>query len=340
MTHESGKRPERIVVISNPASGHNRKAFDGFQHRIAGTSGLQHFVTRNAAQADRIVETLQLEASDVLVINGGDGTAAHIFGLVLTHWPDGARPLLMVLPGGTANMTAGDLGIASNACLGERRFLRWLAEGCPLDVPQVERSVLKVKFQPKGQTHYGMFLGTGAIMQGTRFAHDSVHSRGLGGQGSLGLVLLRTLWGLTRQDPAFCRGVTTRLAVNQVDNGRPDVSAPIKRPDRELLVLAASTLERLFLGIRPFWAKGSGSIGLTTVRFGAPRFVSTFISIICGRPNQRATSKNGYESYRTNSFHLWQDGALNLDGELIEAERSKGPVTVNAEGPLRFLRPR
>ena len=185
-----------------------------------------------------------------------------------------------------------------------------------------------------------VFLGTGAIMQGTQFAHNSLHTHGLRGEASLGLTLFRTVWGLARQDPDFFQGVTTRLALNGTSAEGGTEPAPIERPDSELIVLAAGTLKRLFLGIRPFWAQGPGAIGLTTIRFGAPRFLRTFISIIRGRPNHQAKRDNGYESYRADSFHFWQDGPFNLDGELLEARRDKGPVTVTAEGPLQFLQPR
>jgi hypothetical protein len=340
MTGKHSRKASRVVVISNPASGHNRKTFARLEKHIAGIPELEHHITRSAGHADRVIAEMRLNTPDVIVINGGDGTAAHLFGLVLRHWPAGERPLLMVLPGGTANMTAGDLGVAAQARLGRRRFLRWVARGCPLNIPRVECPVLRVEPYPGATSHFGMFLGTGAIMQGTRFAQSSLHARGFRGETSLGLTLFRTIWGLVRQDPEFFQGVSTRLALHGTQAGGDTLPAPIERADQELVVLAASTLKRLFLGIRPFWAPGPGPIGLTTVRFGAPRFLSTFISIIRGRPNRQALPSNGYDSFRADSFQFWQDGPFNLDGEVIEARRDRGPVTVTAEGPLRFLKPR
>ena len=49
--------------------------------------------------------------SGVLAINGGDGTVAAILGALLESKPFVTPPLIALLPGGTANMSAGDVGL-------------------------------------------------------------------------------------------------------------------------------------------------------------------------------------------------------------------------------------
>ena len=326
-------RPTRAVLISNPASGHNRRAWARLQPRLAHYPQLEQHITRSVDEAGALIRRLADSDTQVLAINGGDGTLACLLGLLLQHWPHEHWPALIVLPGGTANMSAGDVGAAGSPRRAWRRFFHWLEQGCPLDGPAHERHIMQVEGLADGRIHYGMFLGTGAIMQATQYAHSKVHARGLGGEISLGLTLARTLWGLARRDPRFYQPTQVRLRVSGGSSG-----TATEREETPMLILAASTLERLFLGIRPFWGEGPDALGLTTIRAGAAHFPRTFASILRGRPNRHASPGNGYESFRTMRFELDFDGQLNLDGELLTADRAQGPVTVAARGPFRFLR--
>jgi hypothetical protein len=191
---------------------------------------------------------------------------------------------------------------------------------------------MRVTGAADGHIRHGMFLGTGAIMQATRFAHKNVHSRGLGGEISLGIILIRAVWGLVRQDPRFYQ--PTHVAMT-VQNG---VGAEITRDKAPMLILVASTLGRLFLGIRPFWAKDEAPIGLTAIRGGARRFARAFPSVLRGHPNRHVTVENGYESFRGARIELRFDGELNLDGELFATSGGDVPLVIEAEGPIRFLR--
>lgn len=321
------------VLISNPSSGHNRRTFERRRQRLAQYPQLEQHVTRSAADAATLIRQLAATQPQVLAVNGGDGTLACLLGLLLQHWPAGRYPTLLVLPGGTANMSAGDVGVAGSPRRAWKRFFRWLDRGCPLDGPVSERHIMQVEGLTDGHTHYGMFLGTGAIMQATQYAHSKVHARGLGGEISLGLTLARTLWGLARRDPRFYQPTPVRLQLPAAGG-----SDAVEQAETPMLILAASTLERLFLGIRPFWGTGAGAVGLTTIQAGAAHFPRAFASILRGRPNRYVQPQAGYESFRSDRLELGFDGMFNLDGELLQTDPSRGPLTVTARGPFRFLR--
>jgi len=328
MTHPN------ICVISNPTSGNNRKWQARIEARLARYDHVRHHVTRSPQEAEALVPDLAAMQPDVVVINGGDGTIAAALGMILGHWAHDRLPLIIVLPGGTANMTAGDIGTASSHRRALKRFFAWLDRGAPLDGDIRERHIMRVDGAADGQVRYGMFMGTGAIMQATKFAHSEVHSRGLGGEISLGMILIRSVWGLLRQDPKFYQ--PTHVAMQMTGAG----GAQVSRDEAPMLILVASTLERLFLGIRPFWASDKAPIGLTAIRGGAARFARAFPSVLRGRPNRHVTAENGYESFRAGQIALRFEGELNLDGELFASSGPDAPLVITAEGPLRFLRPR
>lgn len=323
----------RVSVLSNAVSGNNRKGLEAVTARLAAYPDVTHHVTRSPNEARALMPGLRTEAPDVVVINGGDGTIAATLGLMLEQWRAEALPLIMLLPGGTANMTAGDIGLASSPARALDRLCAWLDRGAPLPGADIRsRHIMRVEGAADGAVRHGMFLGTGAIMQATRFAHDKVHSRGLGGEISLGLILIRALWGLIRQDPRFYQPTPVGLALN-------GATGPITRDAAPMLILVASTLDRLFLGMRPFWARASGRIGLTAIEGGAARFGRTILSVLRGRPNRHATPENGYESFRADRIEMYLDGEVNLDGELFVTAGGENPLIVSVEGPIRFLRP-
>jgi len=331
----------RVLLISNAGSGHNRRDFADFEQRIGRYPWVTHVTTTSPGEADACLAAWQEAPPDYLIINGGDGTAAHIFGLVINLWAPPQRPPLVVLPGGTANMTAGDLGLSGSRKKALKRLFRWLDRGCREAGAPIQRWVMRLEPYPGAQPHYGVFLGAGVIVQATQYAHQSVHSRGLGGGISLGLVLLRTVWGLMRRDPRFYQSLGVDFSLEQARTGGAPEAEPTRLSGhREMVILVASSLERLFLGINPFWVGGRQPLRLTFVDEGATRFLSTFISIIRGRVNSHAQPKNGYQSYRAASARLSFDGQFNMDGEIIEVSRARGPAQLSAQGPLNFVRPR
>jgi len=324
----------RVVVISNATSGGNRKRRIWLEARLAARPQVAHHVTHSLEEAEALVPALADEAPEVLAINGGDGTIATVVGLVVRHWPAERWPLIIVLPGGTANMTAGDIGLRGSHRRALRRFLHWLDRGAPLDCDIRTRHIMEVAGAADGKLRHGMFLGTGAIMQATHFAHRNVHSRGLSGEFSLGLVLVRAVWGLIRREPRFYQ--PTEVAM-KIEDG---THAPVTRPPAPMLILVASTLERLFLGIRPFWGGGEGAIRLTAIGGGAARLPRAFLSVLRGRPNRHVSAENGYESFRSGRTELRLEGELNLDGEIFATAGREAPLVITTAGPIRFLRPR
>jgi len=260
----------------------------------------------------------------VLAINGGDGTASYILGQLLESELFDTLPLIVLLPGGTANMNAGDIGARGSLWRATERFCQWCEGERGTAGLLAQRALMRVMVAGEEAPRYGMFLGGGAIIQGTEYAHREVHARGLRDDFSLALTTLRTVWGVLRNDPAFNRHVTVQLALG-------DGAATT----HDTLILAISTLQRLAFGMRPFWGTGPGAIRITVFEQGCSRFARTFFSIVRGRPGRNAVPESGYISHNADTVRLQLDGKLNLDGEILVA---RGQVDISASRPLDFLK--
>ncbi len=317
-----------LGVISNPASRGNRKNLAKIEALLAKQPGIQHRTTAHSTEIQSTLQAFADRAINVLAINGGDGTVAAVLAQLLSNSPFEQPPRVMVLPGGTANMTAADVGMNGNLLRAVTRLGKW-AQGNQPDCQLLKRSVLRVQPGPQQAASYGMFMGAGIIMQGTEYAHKEIHSRGLGDQLSLGLGLVRTVWGWLRHDPQFYQPV--RLGYS-LDDAAETV-------EQDTVLLLISTLQRLFLGIRPYWGREPGALRLTTIRDPAAHLLRALPAVLRGRPNRFVSPQAGYLSHNAQQhITLYMDGSYNLDGEIFHARRAAGPVIISNGGEITFLK--
>jgi diacylglycerol kinase (ATP) len=313
-----------VGLISNPASGHNRDQFEAIRARIEQHSSIHHRITHSPADIAPALQDLAARKIEVLAINGGDGTVSAILGELLESRLFAKPPLIALLPGGTANMNAGDIGVRGSLKQAVGRFCRWCAGERDITGKATQRALLRVLLSNIEHPLYGMFLGSGAVVHGAEYAHQEIHSRGLRDDFSLALGTLRTVWGVLRDDPAFNRHVAITLTLDDREPVQCDT-----------LILAVSTLQRLAFGMRPFWSTEPGTIRLTLMEQGCTRFARTFFSIVRGRPNRNAVPGSGYISHNASRIRLEMTGKINLDGELLEVAEA---VEISASTPLEFLR--
>lgn len=318
-----------IGLISNPNSGHNRTQFPQIEARVSRCDNVVHCITQSANDIDGALRELARQDIDVLAINGGDGTNSAVLGAVLESRLFSPLPTIALLPGGTANMNAGDVGIPGKLMSAVERFCRWCESQSTNTgddrhgTRYASRPLLKIQQEAEDPARYSMFLGGGAIIHGTQYAHENIHSRGLRDDFSLALGTLRTVWGVIRNDPKFNRHVSIAIGCDD---------QPAESFDS--LILVVSTLQRLAFGMRPFWSTEPGELRLTLFEQGCKHFGRTFVSIIRNRPNRYAKPIHGYRSHNAQRITLSLTGQLNLDGEILEVD---GPLTITPTDAFEFL---
>ena len=273
---------------------------------------------------------MQANPPELLAVNGGDGTVAAVLTALLLERPFPRLPLLALLRGGTTNMTAGDVG-ASEALLPSLR--RLLDPSGELEGTVVERPVLRVDVSPEGPTQFGMFFGTGAIVRGIEFCHRRVHSRGLRDSLAPALCTLRVLWAMARGDERYAAPRPTTVT-GRVGEGR----AGGGEEEQDYLLVLASSLERLFAGLRPYWGDADGAFYHSRLRARPGHALRTLPPLFWGRAGRFATPGHGYYSGKLDSLSLEMDGPVTVDGEVYQASRRAGPVRVSVGGRVGFLR--
>ncbi len=326
-TDNADQRSRIVGLISNPNSRRNRANLHEVETIVANQPNIHHRVSADSEAITAILEDFAHQGVNTLAINGGDGTTAQVFTALQQSTVFARPPTIILLPGGTTNMNAADAGLRGSLPDSVRRMTAW-THGEDGHTERLQRSLLKVCGANEGRALYGMFFGTGAIISGIEYCHSNIHTLGIGDELAPGLVVLRTLWGILRNDARFSQPSAIGIEVD----GR-DVGA--NRPVVQLLI---TSLQRLFLGLRPFWGREPGQLRCTWMEHPSRRVLRAFPALLRGKPNRHVCEQNGYYSHNAEDIRLQLDGMFTLDGEMHGASRAQGPLIVSNGGTLEFVR--
>lgn len=320
----------RVACLTNPDSGRNRRRLAEVRALLRQYPEVLHREVRGQAEVSAALAEMAADPPAVLAVNSGDGTVQAVLTALLLDRPFAELPRLVLLRGGTTNMTASDVGPGDRLLTALHRLLDPARD---LEAEVVERPVLRVDVSPAGPTRCGMFFGTGAIVRGIEFCHRNVHSRGLRDGLAPGLCTLRVLWAMARGDDRYAAGRPMTVT------GRAGTApAGGVEGEQDYLLVLASSLERLFLGLRPYWGDTRGAFFFSSLRARPGHALRTLPSLFWGRPGRFATPEHGYASGKVDELRLEMDGPLTLDGEIYQASRAQGPVRVSVGGTASFLR--
>jgi len=326
-TGASIKHPH-IGLITNPHSRRNRAALADIAATVAAHSDIHHRITQSIDDVHSTLREFASQGVDVVAINGGDGTTAQVFGALLDTSPFAKQPAVVLLPGGTTNMNAADAGMRGNLKRAVEKLCRWSA-GKTCSVEQLSRPILRIEGAIGQDALYGMFFGTGSIIiNGIEHCTSQIHRIGLTDEIGPGVTLLRAVWGILCGDPQFTAPVNVTLRLDEQDEAS----------QKQVAILLVTSLERLFLGMRPWWGHEQQPLHSTWVEKPAQGLLRKLPGLLRGKPGAGTTTEKGYFSHNTRQLELDMDTIFTIDGELYQASREHGPIRVSHGGTIEFLK--
>ncbi|OPY87036.1 MAG: putative lipid kinase [Syntrophus sp. PtaU1.Bin208] len=316
----------QIGLISNPLSGGNRKGLQPIEKMLAGDRRILHRQAVEPRQVAAAIQDFARHGVNLVGINGGDGTiSAALTALFTTEWPD-RLPLLVLLRAGTTSMLARDVGLPGSRLQGLSRLLDWARSGSGA-ASLVKRPILRLEWERGGDPLYGMFFGTGGIYEGIKFCHARVYKKRIGGELAAGLTLARFLLAALRGDRRTIPPAVLGVGLE----GR-------EKQDLDVLLLLVTSLERLFLGIRPFWGSEEGPLRFTAIRSYATYPLLAAPSLIRGRKSRWTSPQDGYLSHKLRNLRLALSSGFTLDGQLYESDPRRGDLLLSSGGEVEFLK--
>jgi hypothetical protein len=314
-----------IGLISNPKSQGNRRGLSAIE-RAAEEAGIEHRVLSDMADLRPALEDLAAKGVELLVVNGGDGTLQAVLTVVLEDRPFDRLPLLAVLPRGMTNMSAADIGLVGKP---ESSLIRlaelWRSGGARQAV--VSRNVLRLENIPGTPIQRGMFFGAGGITRAIDYCKTRVHPWRIGADWASALTLMGLLgsWMLRGGRSEIVSGQTISVGL---DNAAGST--------QELLLVLATTLDKLVLRSRPFWNQKAEPVRYTAIAYPPQRLLRSARKVLYGG-NERDLPVACYTSRGAHSIRLGFDGRFTLDGQMFEAPVG-APLVVSAPDRVDFVR--
>jgi hypothetical protein len=316
----------RVGLLSNPRSERNRRGMAALESVIDAAPDILHrrfhpeegFGPPLRAMADAGVE--------LIVVNSGDGTVQGLLTELLHHRPFATTPRLAILPRGMANMTAADCGLKGKGPKTLERLLAACRAGT-VDRHLTPRHVLKVDYGGTGPVPRGMFMGAAGIVDVINHVTGKLHSKGIKGEWSHAAAVLGLLAGTVVKGLEGL-GLKPHQVGLVIDGGQ--------RLDERLLILIATTLDRLVLRSRPFWGTADRPVRHMRISHPPKRLVRNAPRILYGGDDRRLPPED-YRSGGAARLELWLDGPFTIDGEFFTPTGDR-PVVVTADETIRFVR--
>jgi hypothetical protein len=316
----------RIGVLNNLRAGRSRHQVDRILEFLDARRGIVHVETPCGDAVPEALSRLAAEGVDVLVVQGGDGTLARALTEILEHGVFRRPPLIAPLRGGRTNMTALEIGMSRDPVRALRNLVAAARHGS-LERHVRERAVLRLAIPSEGVVHHGMFFGAGVVQRAIALVHrtfprgrtQGVFASGIVTSGLVARAALGDASGILDPDKIQLR----------LDGGDAETGS--------YQLLIASTLDRLFLRMRPFWGRGPGSLRLTAITREALHLRRAALGILRGRPPVFVHHTQGYSSRNVEQAELLLDCGFTVDGEIFAPEPGRH-VELTADRRLGFVR--
>ena len=312
----------KAALFSNHLSRYNR-THAGLISACAKPFALSEYVMDAEAFAnlstldDRLARHADA-GGDTLIINGGDGTLdlmiARLRSTRLKAW----QPDIILLRGGTTNMTHRDVGYGRDPALA-------LADAMRRDTPwtKTARDVMRLDGNSLSGPQYGFFFGTHALARAIRHARHTLHTRGMHGAFGEALLFATTLGALLR-GKSHGHPILDPTTLTYTRNGATHTA--------DHIFFIATTLKKLVLGMRAAKPQAGelGCISIVTPTHGLWRRIP---SLWRGAPVQ---SNGPMLRWCDTHIKLALNGEVTLDGELFST-RNETPLSLAIDSPVTFL---
>jgi hypothetical protein len=311
----------RPGLLANPLSGRFARRAAAMRDAATRFPGGLYREAGDPVAVGQAVDELLERGADIIIVLGGDGTLQLVLDRCFDRCAAGP-PALAVVPCGSTNMTALDLGCRQPPLCVLRRLHTRLAGGGELRL--VRRRVLRVQRHGLPPLR-GMFFGAGIITEGVRFFRDRVRG-GLTGETAAGLAVFRMLWRLLAGGGAASAPVRSRLT----EDGIPAAEG-------NFMLILASTLDRLLLGSRPYWGVEQAPMHVTAIRHEAAHFWRRLPALIRGRASE--LDEPDLHSRNLRDLVVEPDCDFVLDGEIHAAGGAGAALRLDTVGPVAFAVP-
>ncbi len=280
-------------VIRNPRSQRNKARLPDVGALPPGV------VLAQPATPQALVATLKDFAAQGirhLLVDGGDGTLREVLSALPAAY-DSDWPVLSLCAAGNTNLAAADVGGFKH---GEQAIAQWHATlGGAAPARQSTRQPIAISW-PDGSRLpvFGFFVGCANYARAVAMATGDLRDKGLFHGWAVSATIAAAAWKVLAggRDNDWQRGSTLSLAVDGAE-----------AVNTARFVVLATSLDRLMLGLWPFWsgAEAQGALHWLDIDAPAPRFARALPALLRGKPQPWMQASGAYRSGRASRFRSY-----------------------------------
>ncbi|WP_373504028.1 diacylglycerol kinase family protein [Aestuariivirga sp.] len=319
--HRVDRRPvTRAGLIVNPRAGKGSGKGLALAGKLQGDPTVTVRVLEHFEQLSSIIDDMAREEVSDLFISSGDGTIQEILTQIGERRPFRQAPRISLLPHGTTNLTAADLGFRRHSIEAQAQFMKRLA---PADLRA--RHTIRCANPGDGKARHGMFVGTGAVATGTLFCQQAFNARGVKGQwatfGTLASAVAKAVF--TAPDPHDQNRLDRAYDITVEANGR-------RYAEGHQLLQMSTTLDKLVLNTKPFWGGKTGPIRTSIFPYPVPSVLRWLLPVMYGSETRTPPPKS--VSFCSDELRIASNVMFVIDGEFFDPPKD-GPLKLEA-GPV------
>lgn len=311
---------KRAGLLINPRSGQSSGKGLRLAEILRSKTAISIRIMDSFEQLPGFLDEFANEGVTDLFISSGDGTVHAIQTELAERKPFRVLPRLGLLPHGTTNMTAADLGFRFKGLQAQADFIT------SLNAKQMrERPTLRIANPRDGKPLQGMFLATGAASEATLFCQRAFNARGLKGNwatfATLASAVGRTMF--TRPNPHDVSRFDRPFHIQVTSDGK-------KFSDGTQLLMLSTTLEKVVLGARPFWGPKIGPIRTSVFPYPVPSIPRWLLPIMYAGEDRKMPE--GAVSFSSSRLEVTCSASYLIDGQFFEGPANEslkvetGPV--------------
>jgi len=281
-------------------------------------AGSQHHISRNKSDLVALLKKASHNDINHILIEGGDGTVRTVMTALLNSY-DAKQPLpaISILPSGTTNQIARNVGLKTSADL--EKITKGQIK--PTVTPLVE-ILVKGELSYDQNPLYGFLFSTGALPHVSRFAQDKLNGNGVGGGTAVVGAVLKAVTGnkdalMPPEKHKLCARLNDKILFKH------------KGP---ALGSIMTTLPTLMLGLDPFWGNEDGPLRLTWAEANSRKLGRNVAGLWAGRKKDRTS--DGFYSHNIDHLKIRTKAPATLDGDFIDVHNKR--LRVSASRPVTF----
>ena len=320
MAEGSGRPAGQAGLIVNPSAGKGSGKGLALAARLSSAPSVQVRVLERFEHLEDTVRGMAQSGVNHLFISSGDGTIQEILTLIAEGGYFASPPAVTLLPHGTTNLSANDIGFHSHAIDAQAAFV---AHPMPREIRT--RHTIRCANPGDGKVRHGMFVGTGAVAIATRYCQQAFNAQGVKGEVAVARTLLTAVrkYLFSAPDPHDESRFDRPYAITVEADGRRMAEGP-------QLLQMSTTLEKLVLNTRPFWGGKTAPIRTSVFPYPVPSVMRWMLPVMYGGETRR--SPPGSISFCSQTLDVTSNEIFVIDGEFFDPP-TDGPLRLET-GPL------